>query len=75
MWISGVSSSKLKWIIFCENLQKYLNRNLYLGLSSFESHFARYSKGDFYKQHLDAFKGEGNRIVLIVYYLNKGCVC
>ena len=71
LWITGESSSELKWIYFCNNLKEYLNRNLYLGLSSFESHFARYAKGDFYKRHLDAFKGQGNRIVSVVYYLNK----
>lgn len=41
-----------------------------LGLFSFESHFAHYSPGDFYKTHKDAFKGESNRVVTIVVYLN-----
>ena len=71
LWITGESSPELKWINFCNNLKEYLNHNLYLGLSSFESHFAHYAKGDFYKRHSDTFKGQGNRIVSVVYYLNK----
>src|SRR5690606_33675317 len=41
-------------------------------LFSFESHFAHYGTGDFYKKHLDAFKGETNRVLSLVYYLNPG---
>ena len=28
-------------------------------------------KGDFYKKHKDAFKGEGNRVLSVVVYLNQ----
>jgi len=45
---------------------------LFLGLFSFESHFAHYPPGAFYKTHLDAFKGESNRILSVVTYLNSG---
>jgi SM-20-related protein len=51
-------------------LQVYLNRRLFLGLFSFESHFAHYAPGHFYKRHLDAFKGEANRVLSLVTYLN-----
>jgi SM-20-related protein len=44
---------------------------MFLGLFSFESHFAHYAKGDFYKKHQDSFKGEANRVLSIVVYLNK----
>jgi SM-20-related protein len=40
-------------------------------LFSFESHFAHYGKGDFYKKHKDAFKGEGNRVLSVLVYLNQ----
>lgn len=53
-------------------MQVYLNRRLFLGLFSFESHFAHYSPGDFYKKHYDAFRGGANRILSIVVYLNHG---
>lgn len=42
-----------------------------LGLFSFESHFAHYAPGAFYKTHVDAFKGQANRVLSVVYYLNE----
>lgn len=70
-WITGSSEAGSEWIKWTESLQTYLNRHLFLGLFSFESHFAHYAKGDFYKTHKDAFKGEGNRVLSLVVYLNQ----
>lgn len=70
-WINGTSEAGSAWINWAESLQAFLNRRLFLGLFSFESHFALYSKGDFYKKHKDAFKGEGNRVLSVVVYLNQ----
>jgi SM-20-related protein len=36
-----------------------------------ESHLAHYGPGDFYRTHVDAFKGEANRIVSLACYLNE----
>jgi SM-20-related protein len=58
------------WRTWVKQLQQYLNRTLYLGLTSFESHFALYQPGDFYKTHLDAFRGQSNRRLSLVTYLN-----
>ncbi len=69
-WINGESQAGRAWLDWNRQLQHYLNRHLFLGLFSFESHFAIYQAGDFYKRHLDAFKGEANRILSIVLYLN-----
>lgn len=71
-WINGESFAGLAWLSWAEALQRFLNRRLFLGLFSFESHFAHYAKGDFYKKHQDAFKGEANRILSLVVYLNSG---
>ena len=71
-WINGESHAGSAWLHWAESLQRFLNRRLFLGLFSFESHFAHYAQGDFYKKHLDAFKGEANRILSIVVYLNSG---
>jgi len=60
------------WFSWVGQLQAYLNQRLFLGLTSFESHFTRYDKGDFYRRHLDAFKGERNRVVSLVTYMNPG---
>ncbi|GHE77583.1 2OG-Fe(II) oxygenase [Thalassotalea profundi] len=70
-WITGNSEAGSEWIKWAESLQKHLNRHLFLGLFSFESHYAHYAKGDFYKTHKDAFKGEGNRVLSLVVYLNQ----
>jgi SM-20-related protein len=71
-WIENTSPAESAWLAWTQALQTFLNRRLFLGLFSFESHFALYQKGDFYKKHVDAFKGDGNRILSIVTYLNPG---
>ena len=70
-WIDHNSEAESAWLLWAESLQAYLNRHLYLGLFSFESHFAHYSVGDFYEKHCDAFKGQTNRILSVVTYLNE----
>lgn len=70
-WIDKNSEAESAWLMWMNELQQYLNRHLYLGLFSFESHFAHYSPGDFYEQHYDAFKGQANRILSVVTYLNE----
>ena len=69
-WITGKSEAGAQWLEWTGQLQKYLNRHLFLGLFSFESHFAHYATGCFYKRHKDAFKGEANRVLSVVAYLN-----
>jgi SM-20-related protein len=71
-WINGDSPAGADWLAWASELQTYLNRRLFLGLFSFESHFAHYAPGDFYKRHVDAFKGEANRMLTVVVYLNPG---
>lgn len=71
-WIDGTSEAGRQWLDFAEGLRTALNRQLMLGLFSFESHFAIYQPGDFYKRHLDAFKGKRNRVMSVVLYLNSG---
>ena len=70
-WITGSSSEGALWLSWCEAMQQYVNRSLFMGLFSFESHFAHYQPGDYYKRHYDAFKGETNRILTIVAYFNS----
>ena len=53
-----------------ENLRIEINRRLFLGLFDYESHYAHYGPGDFYKRHVDAFKGSSNRLLSSVVYLN-----
>lgn len=69
-WINGDSAAGLAWLHWAAGLQRFLNRELLLGLFSFESHFAHYRPGDFYRKHRDAFQGEANRVLSLVVYLN-----
>jgi SM-20-related protein len=69
-WITGESVAGRNWLAWTAELQTFLNRHLLLGLFSFESHFARYAPGAYYKRHYDAFRGEANRILSVVAYLN-----
>jgi SM-20-related protein len=53
-----------------DGLRLRLNRRHYLGLTDYESHFAQYSTGGFYKRHLDVFRGKSRRRISCVFYLN-----
>lgn len=70
-WINGNAKASQQWLDWTASLQSFLNRRLFLGLFSFESHFAHYGAGDYYKRHYDAFKGQANRVLSIVVYLNS----
>lgn len=70
-WLDEDGAAMSEYLKFTERLREILNRELYLGLSYYEAHFARYEEGDFYEKHLDAFKHSKNRIVTTVLYLNK----
>jgi SM-20-related protein len=52
-------------------LQEQLNRCFFLGLFEFECHFAVYAPGAVYLKHLDQFKGQQERQVTVVLYLNE----
>lgn len=70
-WITGDTGAGKDWLEWTAKLQHFLNRRLFLGLFSFESHFSHYGPGDYYKKHYDAFRGEANRILSVVVYFNK----
>ena len=70
-WLSSTCRAQNEFLEFTEGLKEYLNRELYLGLTYYESHFAIYDEGDFYETHLDCFKNSKNRVVTTVYYLNE----
>ena len=70
-WLNYDNGVQSEFLYFTDELKKYINRELFMGLTYFESHFAIYEKGDFYETHIDAFKNSKNRVVTIVYYLNE----
>jgi SM-20-related protein len=52
-------------------LQGTLNRALFLGLDSFEGHYALYSSGAFYRRHRDRFRDDDARVISCALYLNE----
>jgi SM-20-related protein len=70
-WIDEQDKTAAPWLDWAQQLRLYLNQNLFLGLFSFESHLAVYEPGDFYKTHVDAFRGQSNRRLSLVAYLNR----
>ncbi len=69
-WIDDTTGTGIEWNQWAAGLQASLNASLYLGLFTFESHYALFSPGGFYATHCDAFQGEKNRILSIIIYLN-----
>lgn len=73
-WLTNKSLVEREWLMWASDLQQYCNRCLLLGLFSFESHIAHYTPGAFYRRHRDAFRGQANRVLSLVVYLNKDWV-
>jgi SM-20-related protein len=73
LWMDPTALSPLQSIFWekVAEVQQVLNRRCFLGLKSFEGHFARYPIGSFYKRHLDQFHAVPHRIVTVILYLNE----
>jgi SM-20-related protein len=54
-----------------ESLRMTVKRGLFLPLRCFESHFAVYPPGSFYKRHRDNFNKLNHRLISVVLYLNE----
>jgi SM-20-related protein len=72
LWLDPASPTRLqaKYLERMEWLRQRINRELQLGLFGFESHYAIYPAGSFYRRHLDQFRGAGHRTVSCILYLN-----
>lgn len=71
-WLDRESDAQRRYLDAMAELQRSLNRTLFLGLFEYEAHFAHYPKGAFYQRHLDSFRGRANRVISTVGYLNPG---
>ena len=69
-WLDYKNDTDMLYLSLMENLRLALNKALFLGLFEYEAHYALYPEGGFYKKHLDALKGDKNRLVSTVCYLN-----
>ena len=72
LWIEAQNLSLLQSEYWkrVEEIRLALNRRCFLGLQSFEAHFARYPIGSFYKRHLDQFQQVPYRAVTVILYVN-----
>lgn len=73
-WLDDETTTGKAWLRWTAALQLHLNRHLFLGLGTLESHYSRYAIGDFYDKHMDAFVGQSNRKISLVVYLNENWV-
>ncbi|EGR1345368.1 2OG-Fe(II) oxygenase [Vibrio parahaemolyticus] len=81
--IESIRSDKIQWLkpamgqpianylSKMEEIRQEVNRHFFLGLFEYEAHFAKYEKGDCYQKHLDCFKGNENRRLTTVFYMNE----
>lgn len=69
-WLDGSSVAQQQYLQLMDQLRSALNQHFFLGLHDFETHFAHYPPGSFYKKHKDSFVGAKNRTVSVVAYLN-----
>lgn len=69
-WLGRQQPIEAAYLDWMEALRVGLNRRLFMGLFDYEAHFAHYRAGAFYKRHLDAFRGQTNRVLTTVLYLN-----
>jgi SM-20-related protein len=60
-----------RYLELMDSLRLALNRGLFLGLEDYESHFAFYPLGAFYRKHVDRFRDDDRRMVSAVLYLNQ----
>lgn len=72
-WLDEESDNAaiLAYLSSMRDISSALNRQLYLGLVHFESHFALYSPGSFYTKHIDQFNNKQDRKISSVVYLNS----
>ena len=72
LWMENFNLTPLqaKYWALVEEIRMGINQRCYLGLRSFEAHFAMYPPGSFYLRHLDQFSQVKYRVVTIILYLN-----
>ncbi|WP_232479418.1 2OG-Fe(II) oxygenase [Shewanella marisflavi] len=69
-WLNESMDFTQDYFAWSEQLRLAVNRYLYLGLFDQEAMLAYYAPGAFYKRHLDAFRGQTNRRLTSILYLN-----
>jgi len=72
LWLeSATDLAQTRLFTQLDDLKIAFNRQLFLGLTDLEIHYASYPPGGFYQRHLDSFAKENARVVSLVIYLNE----
>ncbi len=69
-WLDNINETQNLFMQMLDQLMTAVNRRLFLGMNHYEAMYAIYEPGQFYKKHVDSFKGQRNRIMTLVFYLN-----
>ena len=72
-WIEKTSAdaAEKRFLQKLENFIEYLNYTCFLGIRSYEIHYAVYPIGAFYKPHFDTFRKDSGRKLSFICYLNE----
>lgn len=70
-WLGRQRPAQTAFLAHAEQIRLALNQRLFLALFEFEAHLALYPPGAFYRRHFDSFRGAANRMVSLVFYLNR----
>lgn len=72
VWLDETSNNPaiLDYFAMLDLIRTELNQSLFLGLISYEAHFAIYPPNHFYKKHVDQFANTNDRRISCVFYLN-----
>jgi SM-20-related protein len=65
------SAAQSNYLARMEQLRAGFNQHFFMGLFEFETHFAIYPPGGVYHKHLDQFKGQHERQISAILYLNQ----
>ena len=71
LWLQpGQSAACDSYLLIMETVRVALNLEFFLGLDTYESHFAHYAPGAAYQKHVDRFRDDDLRTISVVIYLN-----
>lgn len=72
-WLQGNESHAAVRVFLnqIQQLVQIINQALFLSIYEFETHFAVYQPGAYYKKHSDQFAAQKTRKISYVYYLNN----
>jgi SM-20-related protein len=70
-WLDPSMPAGEAFMSWMEGLRVSLNRDLFLGLDTFEAHYAHYPAGACYQTHVDRHLCSNARVVSAVIYLNS----